>query len=275
MLFRSEIRRYVLSRFPFVIYHRWEPQHERVTIPSSRCPVFGLFAPSRLRVSPFPRAKSRSREVPNEPASAASSPLTLSSGRLQWVAEIGPIGHFAHLETHFDHALAGEASRVVSGCWTRSVDHPCAIDCSRHLYWALDSDCDCQRQDRGILEWRQIVYPRGTVWVVRGYSMPTFWLNHTLPRVAEAIARRPERTRLRCPAHRSHLHPCSYRGSLSPGRYPVFEHENSSFKSLSGFRLLRAFAASRESFPTWPVRWVEQWRFRLSQIPAQIGRAHV
>jgi len=27
-----EIRRYVFSRFPFVIYYRWEPQHERVTI---------------------------------------------------------------------------------------------------------------------------------------------------------------------------------------------------------------------------------------------------
>lgn len=27
-----EIRRYVLSRFPFVIYYRWESQHERVTI---------------------------------------------------------------------------------------------------------------------------------------------------------------------------------------------------------------------------------------------------
>ena len=27
-----EIRRYVVSRFPFVIYYRWEPQHERVTI---------------------------------------------------------------------------------------------------------------------------------------------------------------------------------------------------------------------------------------------------
>ncbi len=26
------IRRYVFSRFPFVIYYRWEPQHERVTI---------------------------------------------------------------------------------------------------------------------------------------------------------------------------------------------------------------------------------------------------
>ena len=26
-----EIRRYVFSRFPFVIYYRWEPQHERVT----------------------------------------------------------------------------------------------------------------------------------------------------------------------------------------------------------------------------------------------------
>ncbi len=26
------IRRYVLSRFPFVIYYRWEPQHDRVTI---------------------------------------------------------------------------------------------------------------------------------------------------------------------------------------------------------------------------------------------------
>jgi len=27
-----EIRRYVFSRFPFVIYYRWEPQHGRVTI---------------------------------------------------------------------------------------------------------------------------------------------------------------------------------------------------------------------------------------------------
>jgi toxin ParE1/3/4 len=27
-----EIRRYVFSRFPFVIYDCWEPQHERVTI---------------------------------------------------------------------------------------------------------------------------------------------------------------------------------------------------------------------------------------------------
>lgn len=27
-----EIRRYVLKRFPFVLYYRWEPQHERVTI---------------------------------------------------------------------------------------------------------------------------------------------------------------------------------------------------------------------------------------------------
>ena len=27
-----EIRRYVFSRFPFVIYYRWEPQHEHVTI---------------------------------------------------------------------------------------------------------------------------------------------------------------------------------------------------------------------------------------------------
>ena len=27
-----EIRRYVFSRFPFVIYYRWEPQHERITI---------------------------------------------------------------------------------------------------------------------------------------------------------------------------------------------------------------------------------------------------
>ena len=27
-----EIRRYVLSRFPFVIYYRWEPLLERVTI---------------------------------------------------------------------------------------------------------------------------------------------------------------------------------------------------------------------------------------------------
>ena len=27
-----EIRRYVFSRFPFVIYYRWEPQYERVTI---------------------------------------------------------------------------------------------------------------------------------------------------------------------------------------------------------------------------------------------------
>ena len=27
-----EIRRYVFSRFPFVIYYRWEPQDERVTI---------------------------------------------------------------------------------------------------------------------------------------------------------------------------------------------------------------------------------------------------
>jgi plasmid stabilization system protein ParE len=26
------IRRYVFSRFPFVIYYRWEPPHERVTI---------------------------------------------------------------------------------------------------------------------------------------------------------------------------------------------------------------------------------------------------
>lgn len=27
-----EIRRYVFGRFPFAIYYRWEPQHERVTI---------------------------------------------------------------------------------------------------------------------------------------------------------------------------------------------------------------------------------------------------
>jgi toxin ParE1/3/4 len=27
-----EIRRYVVSRFPFVIYYRWEPEYERVTI---------------------------------------------------------------------------------------------------------------------------------------------------------------------------------------------------------------------------------------------------
>lgn len=27
-----DIRRYVFSRFPFVVYYRWEPQHERVTI---------------------------------------------------------------------------------------------------------------------------------------------------------------------------------------------------------------------------------------------------
>lgn len=27
-----EIRRYVLNRFPFVIYYRWEPLFERVTI---------------------------------------------------------------------------------------------------------------------------------------------------------------------------------------------------------------------------------------------------
>lgn len=27
-----EIRRYVLSRFPYVIYYRWEPTQERVTI---------------------------------------------------------------------------------------------------------------------------------------------------------------------------------------------------------------------------------------------------
>ena len=27
-----EIRRYVFSRFPFVIYYRWEPQYERVTL---------------------------------------------------------------------------------------------------------------------------------------------------------------------------------------------------------------------------------------------------
>jgi toxin ParE1/3/4 len=27
-----DIRRYVFSRFPFVIYYRWEPQDERVTI---------------------------------------------------------------------------------------------------------------------------------------------------------------------------------------------------------------------------------------------------
>ena len=27
-----EIRRYVFSRFPFVIYYRWEQQHERITI---------------------------------------------------------------------------------------------------------------------------------------------------------------------------------------------------------------------------------------------------
>ena len=26
------IRRYVFSRFPFVIYYRWEPQHERLAI---------------------------------------------------------------------------------------------------------------------------------------------------------------------------------------------------------------------------------------------------
>jgi hypothetical protein len=27
-----EIRRYVCSRFPFAIYYRWEPAHDRVTI---------------------------------------------------------------------------------------------------------------------------------------------------------------------------------------------------------------------------------------------------
>ena len=27
-----EIRRYVFSRFPFVIYYRWETQHNRVTV---------------------------------------------------------------------------------------------------------------------------------------------------------------------------------------------------------------------------------------------------
>lgn len=27
-----EMRRYVFTRFPFVIYYRWEPQHERVII---------------------------------------------------------------------------------------------------------------------------------------------------------------------------------------------------------------------------------------------------
>ena len=27
-----EIRRYILSRFPFVIYYRWEPEHDRITI---------------------------------------------------------------------------------------------------------------------------------------------------------------------------------------------------------------------------------------------------
>jgi toxin ParE1/3/4 len=27
-----EIRRYVINRFPFVIYYRWEPQDDRVTI---------------------------------------------------------------------------------------------------------------------------------------------------------------------------------------------------------------------------------------------------
>ena len=27
-----EVRRYVFSRFPFVIYYRWEPQRERITI---------------------------------------------------------------------------------------------------------------------------------------------------------------------------------------------------------------------------------------------------
>ena len=27
-----EIRRYIFSRFPFVIYYRWEPTQERVTI---------------------------------------------------------------------------------------------------------------------------------------------------------------------------------------------------------------------------------------------------
>ncbi|MEO5803402.1 MAG: type II toxin-antitoxin system RelE/ParE family toxin [Verrucomicrobiota bacterium] len=27
-----EIRRYVFTRFPFVIYYRWEPRHERVTL---------------------------------------------------------------------------------------------------------------------------------------------------------------------------------------------------------------------------------------------------
>lgn len=30
-----EIRRYVFSRFPFVIYYRWEAQYERVTIYAS------------------------------------------------------------------------------------------------------------------------------------------------------------------------------------------------------------------------------------------------
>ena len=27
-----EIRRYIFSRFPFAIYYRWEPQHERITV---------------------------------------------------------------------------------------------------------------------------------------------------------------------------------------------------------------------------------------------------
>lgn len=27
-----EVRRYVISRFPFVMYYRWEPEHGRVTI---------------------------------------------------------------------------------------------------------------------------------------------------------------------------------------------------------------------------------------------------
>ncbi len=29
---KPEIRRYVFNRFPFIIYYRWEPRHERVTI---------------------------------------------------------------------------------------------------------------------------------------------------------------------------------------------------------------------------------------------------
>ena len=32
VIYEPEIRRYVFNRYPFVIYYRWEPQYDRVTI---------------------------------------------------------------------------------------------------------------------------------------------------------------------------------------------------------------------------------------------------